>query len=191
MTPNPSLEGTATGKALGPRACRSHLRPRVRRHGGSSLSAQTMGPMTTRVRSLVALLMVSSPLAALAAQDGAAGDEQVVTLALQERAALPDPKITVHFVGYRDDRCPSDVRCAWAGEAQAFFWVSGAGLRPRLLALPWDGAAQPDRKSQRVGAYRFYLLSLEPRPLQERSVFPTEYKAQLQIRRSAPPGATR
>ena len=40
-------------------------------------------------------------------------------------------------------------------------------------------------------AYRFYLLSLEPRPLQERSVFPTEYKAQLQIRRSAPPGATR
>ncbi len=140
--------------------------------------------MPTRTLPLVALLVLGvTHLSARSASTAAVSNEETVALALQQRVNLAESKLNVHFVGYRDDRCPSDVQCAWAGEARAFFWVSGAGLKPQVLTLSWDGSAQPERHSQRVGAFRFYLRSLEPRPLQAGGVVPTEYKAVLQVSR--------
>jgi hypothetical protein len=130
---------------------------------------------------LVTLLLATLHAPALPGSSGAAPAEQTLTLALQQRASLADAKLSIHFVGYRDDRCPSDVQCAWAGEARAFFWVSGDGLQPQVLTLPWDGSAQPDKHTQRIGSHRFYLRSLEPRPLQAGKIAPGEYRAVLQI----------
>lgn len=104
-----------------------------------------------------------------------------VRLVLQQHAQQKAPALSIHFAGYRDTRCPSDATCAWAGEAQAFFWVSGAGIRPQVLVLPWDGSGQPGRATQRLGPFRFTLVSLEPRPLMNGTVNPADYVAELAV----------
>ncbi len=104
-----------------------------------------------------------------------------VRLALQQHAQQKAPALSIHFAGYRDTRCPSDVQCAWAGEARAFFWVSGAGIPPQVLVLPWDGSGQPGRATQRLGPFRFTLVSLEPRPLANGTVNPADYVAVLAV----------
>lgn len=107
----------------------------------------------------------------------------MLTLSLQERTNLPDPKLAIHFVGYQDDRCPADVVCISAGEARAFFWVVGEGVKPQVVTLPWSGSDQTNQSPVRVGKNQFMLQSLEPRPLQAGKVTPGEYKAVLQVRR--------
>jgi hypothetical protein len=109
------------------------------------------------------------------------GQEHTVSLKLQERASVDGLNLNIHFVGYRDERCPSDVQCVWAGEAQAFFWMSGAGQKPQIVALRWDGAAQPLKHTVRFGPYSLYLRSLEPRPVQASPVSPGAYRAVLQV----------
>lgn len=104
-----------------------------------------------------------------------------VRLVLQQHAQQKVPALSVHFSGYLDTRCPSDVQCAWAGEARAFFWVSGAGIQPQVLVLPWDGSGQPARAMQRLGPFRFTLVSLEPRPLMNRTVNPADVTATLEV----------
>lgn len=104
-----------------------------------------------------------------------------VRLALQQHAEQEAPALAIHFAGYRDTRCPSDVQCAWSGEAQAIFWVSGAGIAPQVLVLPWDGSGQPARATQRLGPFRFTLVSLEPRPLVHGTVNPADYVAVLDV----------
>lgn len=106
-----------------------------------------------------------------------------VKLALQQIAVQKSPALTIHFSGYRDQRCPADVQCAWAGEAQAFFWVAGQGIKPQVLALPlpWNGSGLDDRSAQRLGMFRFALVSLEPRPLMNGEVNPADYTAVLAV----------
>jgi hypothetical protein len=104
-----------------------------------------------------------------------------VRLVLQQSAQQKAPALSMHFSGYHDTRCPSDVQCAWAGEARAFFWVSGAGIQPQVLVLPWDGSGQPSRVTQRLGPFRFTLVSLEPRPLMNGTVNPADVTAVLEV----------
>lgn len=132
--------------------------------------------------------VVSGALLWLAAAVAGAGTPAVVfetpgrvPLALQQVAVQKNPALTIHFSGYHDQRCPADVQCAWAGEAQAFFWVTGQGIRPQLLALPWGGSGLHDRNARRLGMFRFALVSLEPRPLTNGEVNPADYTAVLAV----------
>ena len=124
----------------------------------------------------------------LAAAAAAAGTPAVVfetpgrvQLALQQIAVQKSPALTIHFSGYHDQRCPADVQCISAGEAQAFFWVAGQGIQPQVLALPWNGSGQYERGAQRLGMFRFALVSLEPRPLMNGEVNPADYMAVLAV----------
>jgi hypothetical protein len=130
---------------------------------------------------IVLFLLATAQVSAAPVPHVNAERTESVTLAFQERSRLFDSKLNVHFVGYRDDRCPSNVQCVWAGEAQAFFWVSGDDFKPQVVTVTWDGSLQPDKFSQRVGPYLFYLLSLEPRPIHGGKVNPQNYKAVLQV----------
>lgn len=136
-----------------------------------------------RLSSLALILFAAFPVMSTAgAAEGAGGSERL-TLNLQDRATVPGSTLEVHFVGYRDSRCPTDLQCVWAGEASAFFWLTGGGLKPQVVVVPWDGSGQPARYSKRVGPYRFYMRSLEPRPNHANKVGPGEYKAVLDITR--------
>lgn len=112
-----------------------------------------------------------------------------VRLVQQQSAQQKAPALSIHFSRYRDTRCPSDVQCAWAGEARAFFWGSGAGIQLQVLVLPWDGSGQPARATQRLGPFRFTLVSLEPSPQMNGTVNPADVTAVLEVAAAPPPPA--
>ncbi|QDQ27210.1 hypothetical protein FNU76_13030 [Chitinimonas arctica] len=129
-------------------------------------------------------LLAASLLAASALAQAAPSPQEPLQLTMRfQQAAPPAPgDIQLHFAGYHDTRCPSDVNCAVAGEAVALFWVYGPHIKPQVIALPWDGGSeQLDRHAKVVGKYRVYLSSLEPRPRQAGQVNPSEYTAVVKL----------
>jgi hypothetical protein len=107
-----------------------------------------------------------------------------VTLALQESKATGVDELHMQFVGYRDTRCPSNVVCGIAGEAQALLWISGPRLPGRVVVLPWSGSAIEfdQKRAVPVGKLQLQLLSLEPRPLMGQPIDPAQYKAVVAFR---------
>jgi len=107
-----------------------------------------------------------------------------VTLALQESKATGVDELHLQFVGYRDTRCPSDVTCGVAGEAQALLWISGPRLPGQVVVLPWSGSAIEfdQQRAVPVGKLLLQLLSLEPRPLMGQHINPAQYKAVVAFR---------
>lgn len=137
--------------------------------------------MTIRTLAAALPLLVAIPDLSTAAAAQALDKSETLTLKLQDRATLPGSTLDVHFVGYHDSRCPTDVQCTWSGEATAFFWLIGGGLKPQILGVPWDGSGRPGLHTARAGRYRFYLQSLEPRPNHTVSIEPGTYRAVLTI----------
>ena len=107
---------------------------------------------------------------------------QELSMPFQGSTSATSNEFQLHFSGYHDTRCPSDVQCGVAGEATAIFWLVGSHMKPQVISLPWRGGAQDWRHSVRVGNREFVLRSLEPRPMQSRSVSPSEYKAVVEVR---------
>jgi hypothetical protein len=107
-----------------------------------------------------------------------------ITLALQESKATGVDELHMQFVGYRDTRCPSNVACGIAGEAQALLWISGPTLPGRVVVLPWSGSSIEfdEKRAVPVGKLRLQLLSLEPRPLMGQPINPAQYKAVVAFR---------
>lgn len=115
-----------------------------------------------------------------AARNDPASPEQTVALAWQQAADVDG--LSVQFVGYRDSRCPADVTCVWAGEAHAFVWVSGPGMEPHVVSLPWrGGGAQRPQDATRIGAYTLWLETLEPRPRSDGTVSAGDYRVVLKV----------
>lgn len=108
----------------------------------------------------------------------------VVTLALQESKASGVDELHMQFVGYRDTRCPSNVACGVAGEAQALMWISGPRLPGQVVILPWSGSSIEfdEKRAVPVGKLQLQLLSLEPRPLMGQTINPAQYKAVVAFR---------
>lgn len=107
-------------------------------------------------------------------------------LGFQQSRTLPAKDLTLQFIGYQDTRCPADVQCVWAGEARAFFWVSGAALSPQVLTLTWNGGTLDWNAATRVGPYRMALLALEPQPQSKATARPLAYRATVAVRPGAP-----
>ncbi|HEY1035352.1 MAG TPA: hypothetical protein VGE09_10245 [Pseudoxanthomonas sp.] len=127
---------------------------------------------------VLALLTACTPTSA--ARNDPAPADRSVTLAWQQEATVDG--LSVQFVGYRDSRCPSDVTCVWAGEAQVFVWVSGPGIEPHVVSLPWRGGGeQRPQDADRIGARTLWLEALEPRPRTDGKVSPSDYRAVLKV----------
>ena len=127
-----------------------------------------------------ALLALAGP--AQASEPSQPPAQPDITLAFQAHAKPADAgQPAVQFVGYADTRCPSDVTCAWAGEARAFFWLTGGGLKPQVITLAWNGCARHDTGPLRTGPWLWCLVSLEPRPLVNGRVNPADYQAVLRL----------
>ncbi len=141
-----------------------------------------------RIRLTFLSLVCASVLgtAAVAQSSASTFEPRELTLGLQESAPPAPTELQVQFVGYRDTRCPSNVQCGVAGEAWAFFWLTGAYVRPQVVTLPWSGGEKGWRHAVRVGTYELALFSLEPRPLHGGSVNPSEYRAVVAVRKHEP-----
>jgi hypothetical protein len=94
-----------------------------------------------------------------------------------ESAQARDGMLRVGFDGVTaDSRCPKGVQCVWAGEATVQVWLQrGAGPKEaRSLHLP------PGKgPAVRILDLELRLLRLDPHPVGERSIAPTDYVATL------------
>ncbi len=119
------------------------------------------------------------PAAVHAASGPAAAATATLALSYHQRAALPGGG-TLRFERFVDTRCPADVQCISAGDAQAFVRLSPAGGgKAELVALPWSGAG--DGPAVVASGLRLQLLSMEPRPLAHGHVKPSRYRITLAV----------
>lgn len=86
-----------------------------------------------------------------------------VTIELGRPARISEEGLLVELVAVKDDRCPVEVKCIWAGHAAVTLHVSKAGKAaedivvgtpaPASMNLPFEAS---------YGPYRFTLVTLEP-----------------------------
>lgn len=80
-----------------------------------------------------------------------------------------------------DSRCPVDVDCVWAGNAEVLFEVGGSGWRKRTT-LRLNTNASPERPGEgRYGRYTLKLVGLTPQPRSNRKVAAGRYTATLLV----------
>lgn len=79
-----------------------------------------------------------------------------------------------------DSRCPSDVDCVWAGNAEVVLEVGGSRRGKRALRLNTN--ASPERPGEaRYGRYTLKLTGLAPQPRSNRKIAPGQYTATLLV----------
>lgn len=125
-----------------------------------------------------ALLVVVLALIAVACDESLTGPtvplEQTFVLAPGESARVED--ITVRFARVANDsRCPADVVCVTAGDAQVEVVVISSG-RSRTYVLRTAGM-----KPVRHDDYAIHLVKLEPYPFSTRTIQPEEYRVTLRV----------
>jgi hypothetical protein len=94
---------------------------------------------------------------------------------------LDEGRLRVRFVSVASDsRCPTDVDCVWAGNAEVVFEVSGSRRGSRTFRL--NTSASPERPGEgRYGRYTLKLTALAPQPRSNRKIAPGQYTATLLV----------
>ena len=80
-----------------------------------------------------------------------------------------------------DSRCPVEVNCVWAGNAEVVFEVGGRG-RSGGTTLRLNTNASPERPGEvRHGRYTLKLVGLAPQPRGNRKIAAGRYAATLLV----------
>ena len=97
---------------------------------------------------------------------------------------LDGGRLRVRFVRVSSDsRCPVDVTCVWAGNAELLLEVGGSRWKGKQ-ALRLNTNASPERPGEgRYGRYTLKLTGLAPRPHSTRKIAPGAYVATLLVTR--------
>lgn len=108
------------------------------------------------VRLLAACMLIAL---SACATGGAVAPGQDFTMAAGERVALPDAS-TLRYLGIANDsRCPPDVQCIRAGDADVLFdYSAGVGTPTRIVL---NTGRTP---STVAGRWRLQLVALAPGP---------------------------
>lgn len=95
---------------------------------------------------------------------------------------LDGGRLRVRFVEVESDsRCPADVDCIWAGNAQVRFEVGGRGGRgKKSLTLNTSGSPQLPNEA-RYGRYTLKLVGLAPQTRSDDKIAPDQYTATLLV----------
>lgn len=131
-------------------------------------------------RCLTALLFVLLASCAVAAQTARVGRE--FRLKAGRVVTLDGGGLRVRFVRVESDsRCPVDVDCVWAGNAEVLVEVGGRGWRGRKT-LSLNTNAGPERPGEgSYGRYTLKLVSLSPQPRSKRKIPAGQYTATLLV----------
>ena len=94
---------------------------------------------------------------------------------------LDGARLSVRFVRVASDsRCPVDVSCVWAGNAEVLLEVGGSRRGKRTLSLNTN--ASPERPGEgRYGRYTLKLTGLTPQPRSNQKIAPGRYTATLLV----------
>lgn len=144
-----------------------------------------------RLTALLFLLCVGTAAllgCARATPEGSQGDGEAVRVTLGQefelrvgqRAAVEGEGFTVRFDSVANDsRCPTDVDCVWAGNAEVMIEVAGDGDPARLMLNTHGGEQYPTEA--RHGPYTVALVALSPLPSGDSPVAAEEYMATLVV----------
>ena len=80
-----------------------------------------------------------------------------------------------------DSRCPVDVDCVWAGNAEVLFEVGGRGWREKTTLKLNTNAGAQGASEERYGPYTVKLVNLSPQPRSNRKIAPGQYTATLLV----------
>ena len=122
-----------------------------------------------RIASLLAIALLAGCVGAAPTPQPPAGKDspmhdhapQTVTLGVGERATLLDGSQLTYLQLVNDSRCPPDVRCVWAGDAEIRLrWQPKAGSASEL-SLHTSPLPNRGQTEATVGGLRIALQSLE------------------------------
>jgi hypothetical protein len=135
---------------------------------------------TLMKRCLTAILFVLLAACACAAQTARVGREFKIKAG--RVVTLDGGRLRVRFVRVAEDsRCPLDVDCVWAGNAEVLFEVGGRGWGGKKT-LTLNTNASPERPGEgRYGRYTLKLVSLSPQPRSGRKIAAAQYTATLLV----------
>ena len=107
---------------------------------------------------------------------------QEFNLRVGQEATVAGEKLKVKFVSVANDsRCPKDVTCVWAGNAEVLIQADSNG-KTADLKLNTMGAANFPKEAKHLG-YTIVLIKLSPQPSKDKGIKPGDYEATLLIRK--------
>jgi hypothetical protein len=78
----------------------------------------------------------------------------------------------------QDSRCPADVNCVWAGNAEVVLELTEDKCTS-ALTLNTQDSNEPDKG--KAGRYKFKLVKLDPYPRSDRKIAPGDYVATMLV----------
>ena len=107
---------------------------------------------------------------------------QEFKLHVEQRATVDGEPFSLRFVSVvNDSRCPADVTCVWAGNAEVLIEANAGGSIASLKLNTLGGDKFP--KDARHQHYTVGLVGLSPLPRKVSRIKTTEYEATLVIRK--------
>lgn len=142
--------------------------------------------MSRASRAALPVFMACALLAGCASRPSAGLDETVTLVATSPVQVGREP-LSLQLVAVRDQRCPSDVRCAWAGHATVAVQVRREGASPQtiLLGTPSPPAMHLPGEAS-AGPYRFRLVDLEPANHSTTPPTLLQYRARVRVTPASP-----
>jgi hypothetical protein len=145
-----------------------------------------MSTKVLRLLMITGLLLGCSGIAlklnSAAAKQTGARVGQEFPLKAGQQLKLEDADLSLKFVGVKQDsRCPSNVNCVWAGNAEvALELVNGQCTTALTLNTHPRSPASDEGKA---GGFRVKLVKLDPYPHTEQKIAPGDYRATLLVTR--------
>jgi len=102
---------------------------------------------------------------------------QPFTISINQPAQLSEKGLSLTFQEVLEDsRCPSNVQCAWSGQARISISVSQTGQAPAALEMNTNPPLKQDVVT--YGDFQIQLLALDPYPEDRGQYIPAKaYKA--------------
>jgi hypothetical protein len=106
--------------------------------------------------------------------------EGSLVMAVGDRVRVRGATLRVAFLGLENDsRCPVDVTCVWAGDAEAELALA-VGTGPSVPSvLHWNTQMGP--ASAEAGPFRVSLVAIEPVARSDRVIREDEYRVRLKV----------
>jgi hypothetical protein len=135
---------------------------------------------TLMKRCLTALLFVLLAAGVCAAQAARVGRK--FELKVGRVVTLDGGSLRLRFARVASDsRCPEDVDCVWAGNAEVLVEAGARGWQgKRTLTLNTDAGGQ-GAPAAKYGSYTVRLVNLSPRPRSDRKIPSGRYTATLLV----------
>lgn len=130
------------------------------------------------MRNMIAVVLMGVVLGCAASTASAPlGDEFTAAPDQPVRISGTEHRITLKAV-QSESRCPTDVTCVWAGNAEVLFRVEAAGVDTTVVL---NTGIEP--RAAQVGALRIELMAVSPVPRSDTLIAAKDYRATLVTRR--------